>query len=206
MKEIRNIIFDVGNVLFKYYPEYIIKSLLPKCAHTEFYLNELFNSDIWISLDKGSLTAKTAIKEISKRHLLTAKQITDINLLITDFYKFLILDKDMKELFINCTNNYNVYILSNFQSESFAKLKLENAFLSLAKGEIVSANVNMMKPELGIYHYLLSQENILPEQSLFIDDMKDNIAAANRLLIKTIHHKSYSKTISELKQLNVKFK
>ena len=65
MKEIKNIIFDVGNVLFKYYPEYIIKSLLPKCAHTEFYLNELFNSDIWTSLDKGSLTAETAIKEIS---------------------------------------------------------------------------------------------------------------------------------------------
>jgi FMN phosphatase YigB (HAD superfamily) len=203
MKQIKNIIFDVGNVLFKYYPEYIIKSLIPNSPHTEFYLTTLFNSDIWTNLDKGTLTEKSAITELSKRHDLSVKQKLDISLLITNFYKHLILDEDMKSLFIKCTQNFNVYILSNFQSESFGKLKSEYSFLSLAKGEVVSANVRMIKPELGIYHYLLSQEKILPEQSIFIDDMKNNIAAAKRLLIKTIHHKNATATITELDQLTI---
>ena len=203
MKEIRNIIFDVGNVLFKYYPEYIIKSLLPKTLHSEFYLEHLFNSDIWTSLDKGTLDVNSAIKLLHNDHELSTNQKSDITLLITNFYKFLILDEDMKNLFIQCTKHYNVYILSNFQSDSFKKLKHDHSFLSLAKGEVVSANVKMIKPELGIYHYLLSQEKILPQKSVFIDDMKDNIITAKRLLINAIHHESYAKTISKLKQLKI---
>ena len=203
MKEIKNIIFDVGNVLFKYYPEYIIKSLLPKTLNSEFYLKYLFNSDIWISLDKGTLKVNSAIKLLCKDHELSINQKSDITLLITNFYKYLILDEDMKNLFIHCSKHYNVYILSNFQSDSFKKLKQDHSFLSLAKGEVVSANVKMIKPELGIYHYLLSQEKVLPQESVFIDDMKDNIIAANRLLIHGIHHESYSRTISKLKKLKI---
>ena len=193
MKQIKNIIFDVGNVLFKYYPEHIIKSLLPNTKYTTFYLDVLFNAEVWQQLDKGILNSNSAIEYISKYNKLAAEQICDIKLLIDSFYKYLILDNDMKQLFIESTKKFNVYILSNFQYDSFLKLKDQHSFLNLAKGEVVSANVKMMKPELGIFHYLLSQEKILPEESIFIDDMKDNVTAAKTLLINTIHHESYKK-------------
>lgn len=204
MKQIKNIIFDVGNVLFKYFPEHIIKSILPKTKNTTFYLDVLFNADIWQQLDKGILNSNSAVENISKHHNLTDEHICDIKLLIKSFYKYLILDKDMKNLFIESTKKFNVYILSNFQYDSFLKLKEQHSFLNLAKGEVVSANVKMMKPELGIFHYLLSQEKILPEESIFIDDMKDNVIAAKSLLINTIHHLSYKQTLLKLHQQNIK--
>ena len=205
MKKIKNIIFDVGNVLFKYYPEHIISALLPKTNNKDFYLEKLFLADIWQLLDRGDLDINSATYEISNKHSLTENQKNNIRLLINDFYKHLILDKDMQDLFITCTKFYNVYILSNFQSQSFSNLKKDFPFLNLAKSEVVSANVKMMKPELGIYHYLLSQEKIIPEESVFIDDMLDNVNAANSLLINTIHHKSYKNTLSKLHKLGIKF-
>ena len=42
----QNIIFDVGNVLFTYKPEYIISSLLPKTPHKDLYLTHLFHSEL----------------------------------------------------------------------------------------------------------------------------------------------------------------
>ena len=204
MKQIKNIIFDVGNVLFKYYPEHIIKSLLPNTKYTTFYLDVLFNAEVWQQLDKGILNSNSAIEYISKYNKLAAEQICDIKLLIDSFYKYLILDNDMKQLFIESTKKFNVYILSNFQYDSFLKLKDQHSFLNLAKGEVVSANVKMIKPELGIFHYLLSQEKILPEESIFIDDMKDNVTAAKTLLINTIHHESYKRTLLKLHKQNIK--
>ena len=56
----------------------------------------------------------------------------------------------------------------------------------------------MKKPELGIFHYLLSQYSILPTESIFIDDLKDNILAAEKMQIKGIVHKSYYQTKKEL--------
>ena len=66
-------------------------------------------------------------------------------------------------------------ILSNFQSKPFQQLLKNNPFLTKAKGIVVSANVMMKKPEIGIYHFLLSQYRLLPHECIFIDDMKDNI-------------------------------
>ena len=61
----------------------------------------------------------------------------------------------------------------------------------------------MKKPETGIFHYLLTQHRILPEESLFIDDMKENIDSAKKLQIKTLHHTSIPQTIQTLQQLKI---
>ena len=68
-------------------------------------------------------------------------------------------------------------------------------FLDEAHGRVISGNVMMKKPEMGIYHYLFTQFRILPEESLFIDDMPENIATAKKLQLKTILHKNGKSTI-----------
>ena len=61
----------------------------------------------------------------------------------------------------------------------------------------------MKKPEIGIFHYLLTQHRILPEESLFIDDMKENIATAKKLQMQTLHHTSTPQSIQTLQHLKI---
>ena len=53
---------------------------------------------------------------------------------------------------------------------------------------IYSHQVGMRKPEPEIFLYLLNLCRFLPEQTLFIDDNKENLKAASALGINTIWH------------------
>ena len=48
--------------------------------------------------------------------------------------------------------------------------------------------INLRKPNLNIFEFVLQDANLIPEETLFIDDNADNIAAAKKLGIETIHH------------------
>ena len=155
-KKIKHIIFDVGNVLFNYNPSYIIECLIPNSNSKQFYLDHLFNSDFWQKMDRGDLTLEAVKKKLHQEHGLSSLEKKEITQLATHFVDHLILNSDMKKLFLSLNNSYNIYILSNFQSKPFQKLLKNHDFLNQAKGIVVSADVMMKKPEIGIYHFLLS--------------------------------------------------
>ena len=69
----------------------------------------------------------------------------------------------------------NEIITGRSYLDCLEQLIKKHPFLNEAKGIVVSANVMMKKPEIGIYHFLLSQYRILPHESLFIDDMEGKI-------------------------------
>lgn len=49
----------------------------------------------------------------------------------------------------------------------------------------LSHEINLRKPDVGIYHYLLKNNNLKAEETLFIDDLKENTEAAEAINIKT---------------------
>ena len=202
-KKIKHIIFDVGNVLFNYNPSYIIECLIPNSNSKQFYLDHLFNSDFWQKMDRGDLTLEAVKKKLHQEHGLSSLEKKEITQLATHFVDHLILNSDMKKLFLSLNNSYNIYILSNFQSKPFQKLLKNHDFLNQAKGIVVSADVMMKKPEIGIYHFLLSQYRLLPHECIFIDDLKENIQTAKKLLINPILFTSFQQTTQELKQYNI---
>jgi HAD superfamily hydrolase (TIGR01509 family) len=200
MKKIKNIIFDIGNVLFNYDPSHITELLLPDETDKEFYIQNLFLSDEWQSLDRGDLNINQFIRDITRRLNLTPKQILNFELLLKEFPKHLQLNEEMKELFEECLTTHKVYILSNFQYPAFNVLLENHAFLNKANGIVVSAKVMMKKPEIGIFHYLLTQQRILPEESIFIDDNAENITTATRVLMTGILFKSAKQVRKELEK------
>ena len=66
---------------------------------------------------------------------------------------------------------------------------------------IFSAEVKLVKPDPQIFHYLLNTLRILPQETVFIDDMPENVAAAIALGINGIRFLETKQTISEIKQL-----
>lgn len=76
---------------------------------------------------------------------------------------------------------HHVYILSNWDAESFEILMLIYPELfNLFDGIVISGNVGMLKPEDTIYKYLLETYKLEPEQTILIDDQPENISAAQR--------------------------
>jgi putative hydrolase of the HAD superfamily len=55
-------------------------------------------------------------------------------------------------------------------------------------GVYFSHLIRLRKPETAIYEYVLADAEILPEETLFFDDIAINIAAANALGIRGFVH------------------
>jgi HAD superfamily hydrolase (TIGR01509 family) len=82
---------------------------------------------------------------------------------------------------------YKVYVLSNWDKESFALLMQRHKELfSLCDGYVISGDRGCAKPALTIYHHLLEQFHLNPTECLFIDDQKENIQAAQDVGMYTI--------------------
>ena len=69
---------------------------------------------------------------------------------------------------------------------------------------MISYKVNMIKPDPGIYGYLLDTYDINPSEAVFIDDNSDNIEAAGKFGINTILFKDKETADRELLKLGVK--
>lgn len=84
---------------------------------------------------------------------------------------------------------HSVYILSNWDAESFDLLKKEYPeFFELFDGEVISGKVGMIKPDNDIYQYLLETYQLDPDETMLIDDQLENVIAAQNNGIHGIHY------------------
>lgn len=100
---------------------------------------------------------------------------------------------------------HKLFILSNWDPESFALIKklpgLQKLFkLFSPENIVISGDIHMIKPHDDIYAYLLEHYNLNPQETIFIDDMAENIAAAERVGINGIQlvNNDYSEVKEEL--------
>jgi len=183
---IQNIVFDVGNVLFRYEPEKVVKSVLPGSAFHSLYLDSLLNSSVWQKLDRGDYTVEEALLQEPAFSSFSSSQKEDLRLLVNSFVHHLDLIEASKMLFLKSSKRYNTYILSNFQADPFDVLLEHHPFLKQAKGMVVSAKEKYKKPEPEIYSILLDRYRLNPEHTVFIDDLEENIHAAEAFGIRGI--------------------
>ena len=62
-----------------------------------------------------------------------------------------------------------------------------------------------MKPDEKIYRLLLDKYDLKPEETLFIDDIAENIEAAGKIGIDTIHLTDYNALSDRLRNKNIIF-
>ena len=81
---------------------------------------------------------------------------------------------------------YRLFVLSNM-SKDYIEFLREMPVFQHFEGEIVSYEVGLIKPEREIYNLLLDRYNLVPEQTMFIDDRKPNVDAAAEVGINPFH-------------------
>jgi HAD superfamily hydrolase (TIGR01509 family) len=81
---------------------------------------------------------------------------------------------------------YRLFVLSNM-SKDYIEFLREMPVFQHFEGEIISCEVGLIKPEREIYNLLLDRYNLVPEQTMFIDDRKPNVDAAAEVGINPFH-------------------
>lgn len=76
-------------------------------------------------------------------------------------------------------NGFRIYVLSNWDKESFDIIKTKYAdFFKLFNGITISADIGYNKPANEAYYSFFEQHNLNPAECLFIDDQQVNVDGA----------------------------
>lgn len=180
----KNVIFDIGNVLLNFNPEEYLKTKIVEADKVLEVHREIFQSEEWLMLDRGTLTEEEAKRILVKN---SSKNGHLIELAFENWYEILTpIEGSVKVLEELKRSGYKVYFLSNFHLLAFEYVTNKFQFFNMFDGGIVSYREKLLKPEEGIYRRLMDEYKIKPEESVFIDDVQVNIDAARKLNFKTI--------------------
>ncbi|MBL6722669.1 MAG: HAD family phosphatase, partial [Candidatus Margulisbacteria bacterium] len=194
--------FDIGNVLFGYDPHYILNQLLPENAHHQQYLDHFIHAQVWQDLDRGTVD-ESALVDMLVNRIDDPNLDDNLHVILQNFIHHLHLIEGSRTIFLALNKTYPMYLLSNFQAVPFSKLREIHPFLYMADGAIISAHHQLMKPEPAIYQKLLKKYQLVPSETVFIDDLPENIAAAKALGMHGIVFQSPDALANELERLGV---
>ena len=180
---IKNVIFDFGNVLFRWDPKVLYRKIFDDEQEIDYFLENICTPHIWnLQADAGCSLA-VITKEL-------VAEYPHYKMQIEAFYdrweEMLTGEVDgsvdiLRELH---DKNIPLYGLTNWSAELFPVAQRRFDCLGLFNDIVVSGSEKTAKPEADIYHILLKRNNLDPKTCLFIDDRQDNIDTGESLHIK----------------------
>ena len=201
MTEIKNIVFDLGNVLLKYDPKSYLESLGYDAETVSDLMKLIFHGIEWRLADQGLLSNDQLI-EI---YLLKAPQYSfEINYVMENWYRHMVLLEESKDFFLAILDKgFNVYILSNYPEYKFMDMWERTPVLSKAHGSVISYQIKLTKPSKEIYTHLLEKYDLNPDETLFLDDLQENINGAKKAGIHGIRFRNVAQVKHDLKAFGI---
>lgn len=198
---IRNIIFDIGNVLLNFKPEAFLRRFTRDENRIKEFTAKVIKTELWLSLDRGDVSLKDAQNEYLKRY----PEESDLLKVFFNHWKEILtlIPQNIQILRDLKTNNYKIYILSNFIREAFTYVTEQFDFFELIDGKVISYVIKSIKPEDKIFQTLIEKYRLKPEQCVFIDDEEVNISKAKSIKMKTIHYLEGMDLRFELRNMNI---
>ena len=189
---IKNIIFDLGGVILNIDFNLTIDAF-KKLGFENFdsVFTQAKQSGIFDQLDKGLISPDEFRNGV---RALAGKPFTDSQ--INDAWNTLLLDFPLNRLKLleNVRDQYRTFLLSNtnqIHCEVYTN-DLRNVYegkeMSYFFEKIYySHQIHMRKPDREAYQIILDQNNLKPEETLFIDDTEQHIVGAKALGINVYH-------------------
>lgn len=181
---VKNIIFDLGNVIINYNQDKIARNFAKSEEEVKYVFDEIFNAPEWAMQDLGNITIEGAIENINRRNNYKYEDLTTN--FLSEWFKLQEINRDIVDIAKSLKSNvYNIFVLSNMANSTYQFFKNDD-FFSLCNGIIISAEEHVKKPDERIYRILLDRYNLVAEECLFIDDdlNGENYNTANRIGIK----------------------
>ena len=188
-RKIKNIVFDLGGVLIDWDPLYVFENYFESKEKLNFFMSEICNDD-WNAEQDSGKSIVDGTRDLITKYPKWEGAIRDYYGRWTDMLKGEIEPTVNILESIKKSNQYRVLSLTNWEASLFQIALVRYGFLSWFEGIVVSGIEKVCKPNPKIYKILLNRYQLIPEETLFIDDRKQNVEAAKSLKIQTIHYSS----------------
>ena len=171
MENVKNVVFDLGGVVFardprKFEPEFIkffSYIMLPKMP------------EFWEEYDRGVVSYDEVITALAEYNS------CDRELAAKNLHRSILTQeaipatKNLIEMLK--AKGYRLFVLSNMSKE-FIEFLREQEVYSNFEGDVVSCEEHVVKPTPEIYQILTSRYELNSAETLFIDDRRENVEAA----------------------------
>lgn len=175
---IKNVVFDMGNVLVRYQPADFIKGYTSHPEEQRLLVNEIFGSVEWLQFDRGAISKDEMAVKICQR--LPIEHHGTVSEILTHWYEGLQPIEEISEIVRQLKEQgYRLYILSN-ASQDYYHFRSIIPTLELFDGEFVSSDWQLLKPEKAIYQSFYSHFQLVPSECYFIDDIPMNVECSRR--------------------------
>ena len=174
---IKNVVFDFGQVMVHFDPAYMVGKYVTDPQDANLLETVVFDRLYWDRLDAGTITDAELLADCKRR---LPERLWKVAEEIYFGWIYNIPEMEgMPELVAKIRDVYSVrvFLLSNI-STYFADHAEEFPILRLFEKCIFSAVCGKVKPSREIFAYLCATCDILPDETLFVDDNPKNIAGA----------------------------
>lgn len=190
LNKFKNIIFDLGGVIIN------IDLSLTMTAFEELGIKDvpkLFSTTLQQQLfdfqEKGTITSaqfRDEIRKFSTVHLLDSQIDEAWNALLLDLPKARLellekVKRSHRTFLLSNTNEIHIQTIQHYLNKEYGISDLSSFF----EKTYLSYQLGMRKPDAELFKLVLDENKLNPSETLFIDDSKQHILAAEKLGIQT---------------------
>jgi len=197
------IIFDLGGVLIDWKREHLYRKMFAGDeAGMRFFLDEVCSLEWNAQMDAGYPFAKAIEERVAQfpefEEYIRAYWTRWEEMVPGDLAGTVEILADLRR------QKYPLAVLSNWSTETHARVYERFEFLHWFDEVVLSGQVKLIKPDPAIFHLVLSRLSRPAEECLFIDDSAANIEAASAVGIQAIQFTSPEQLRADLAERGVK--
>lgn len=178
MTNIKHIVFDVGQVLIFWDREIPFRHLIPDEAKRRWFLDEVCTPKWNLEQDRG--------RSWDEAEAVLITEFPDEENAIRGYRKHWLemvphALEDTVAIYNGLINaGHDVTLLTNFHQDTFPLAKEKFPFLKRPRGETVSGQIRLLKPDREIYGHHVEAHNLDPAATLLFDDSAKNVEGARQ--------------------------
>lgn len=197
----KDIVFDFGGVLVDWNPRYLYRKIFAAEEEMEWFLAQLCPPQWNAQLDAGR-PFEEAIAALQEKYPAYRTQIADYyarwdEMMGGEVPGTAAIVRELKG------KGYRVYGLSNWSAQTFPLAQKRFAVFGWLDGRVLSGEEKINKPDEEIYRRLLQRFGLQAQNTVFIDDNPDNIAAAQKLGFETVLFQNAAQLTAALKEKHI---
>lgn len=191
----KTVIFDLGNVLVRWDPQEILRRFSDDAAEREHF-RQVLSGQCWTALDAGLMEYDSALKFYAN---VLQKPVAEIERLMQTMRESLEpLPLGVELLRDLHRRGADLICISNMPLHADRYLRTRYDYWPLFRGIVISAEVQLTKPNPEIFRYALEKYRLDPAQTLFVDDMQVNIDAAAALGIAGVCYQNRQEDVEQV--------
>ncbi|MEM9502151.1 MAG: HAD family phosphatase [Pseudomonadota bacterium] len=174
---IRNIVFDVGNVIVPWDPVGIEQRAFgEERVASNRYTSPFRGNQIWLAINRGEISLDDARARYVANHDFTPNEIERLYVELMASFPLkidtLVLMNELK------VAGFRLFAITDNVREIVAHLKEAHDFWHLFDHAAVSAEIGVLKPDARIYRWLLNTAGLSAAECVFLDDVQRNVDGA----------------------------